>query len=188
MTVALIVFALLITFLILPLSAEISCNNGKISISVKLFIIPIFVYPKRNRIEEKKKENKLELSDRLNIANTLRKTIGKALRKFEISKLKLHFVSAGDDPYYIVTRYNNVNAIAGFLYPFVEPENRDIEIFTDFEAEKSALSAFLALKVKIYRLIVYAPGAALGIIKIINKRRKLKNGKQTKSGNADNHD
>lgn len=188
MIAALIIFAVLITFLLLPLSAEISCEEGKISISVKLFIIPIYLYPQRNRIEKKKKEKKLELSDRLNIANTLRKTLGKALKNFEIDKLRLRFISAGDDPYSIVTRYNSANAIAGFFYPFIDPEVSDIEIATDFEAEKTVFSALLRMKVKIFRLLAYAPGAAKGIIKIIIKRRKLENGKQTKSDNANNHD
>lgn len=179
MLLLLIFLALLIVFMILPICAEISCKDGKASVSVRLSKIPIYLYPKRNKSEKKKKEKKLELKDKLEIAKILRRTLKRVFHRFKLSKLKLRFISAGDDPYDVVMRYDNANAIAGFFYPFTATENRDIDIRTDFEAEKSEFSAFLELKIRIYQLVSISPDAAKILLKIFFKQRKMKVGKQT---------
>lgn len=179
MALFLIFLALLIVFMILPICAEISCKDGKASVSVRLSKIPIYLYPKRNKSEKKKKEKKLELKDKLEIAKILRRTLKRVFHRFKLSKLKLRFISAGDDPYDIVMRYNNANAIAGFFYPICDAENRDVVIRADFESERSEFSAILGLKIRIYQLFAVAPAAAMGILKIFIKQRKTKNGKQT---------
>lgn len=152
-----------------PLYAEISCENGKISASVMLLKLPIYLYPKRNKSRKKKKEKKLELNAGL---------IGKLLQSISLKMLRLRFISAGDDPYDAVMRYNCANAIAGFFYPFIDADKRDIEIKTDFEAKQSELSAFLKLKISIYKLLPAIP--------ILIKQRKTKHGKQIEQHNADN--
>ena len=134
-----------------------------------LLKLPIYLYPKRNKSRKKKKEKKLELNAEL---------IKKLMQSVTLKKLRFRFISAGDDPYDAVMKYSCINAIAGFFYPFVDADKRDIEIKTDFEAKKSSFSAYLELRIKTYKLLPAIP--------ILLKQRKKNHGKQIKQHNADN--
>lgn len=146
MAIPLIILAILIIML-LPLCAELNCENGKISASVTLFKIPIYLYPKRNKSTKKKNEKKHDA--KLRIAKTVLKTV----RSSSLTMLKLRFISAGDDPYDAVMKYSIANAIAGYFYLFINAENKDIVIKTDLNAQKSEFSAFMGLKIRLYKLV-----------------------------------
>ena len=179
MIAALIVSALFITILFLPFASELSYSPSGLHVSVKLFKIPIYIYPKRNKPEKKKSEKKLKLTDKLELAKIIFRAFKLSKQKIKTDTLKLRFISAGDDPYDVVMRYNSMNVIAGLFYPVIHPKNSDIVIRTDFEAGKSELSAYILLKIRFMHLLRAAPAAAIGIIKILIKQRTTANGKQT---------
>lgn len=179
MIAALIVSAFLITILFLPFASELSYSPSGLRVSVKLFKIPIYIYPKRNKPEKKKSEKKLKLKDKLELAKIIIRTLRRTKHNIETDTLKLRFISAGDDPYDVVMRYNSINAIAGLFYPVLHPKNSDIVIGADFEAEKSELSAFILLKIRFVHLLRSAPAAAVDILKLLIKQRTKANGKQT---------
>lgn len=94
--------------------------------------------------------------------------------KFHLYQLKIHFISAFDDPYRTAMIYGYVNAaIQAFGLP--QLRQSDVQLGVDFERDHCYIDGYVSVTIRIYyimKLIFCVVYGAIPILWRIRKRRK----------------
>ncbi len=210
---AIIVIAAIICILallcLIPITVELSTLSE--AFSFRLLVAHIKVLPKEKKSKPKaKKAAKSKNGKQSSIIDTLKrlglsfdewlsvikavlKMIGKIGSSVKVPDLMLHITLSDPDPFKTVMNYNYANAALNALMPSAEKvlkiKNRNINLSTDFESEKSRFELDTKLYVRVGSLLLAALTAAVRIIVILLKHRserKAKHGEQTQRADAVN--
>lgn len=169
----LIIPAFLALALLIPVGMDVSFDADGLRVCLRLWQKLIKLLPKKkqdNSLSGKnKKKQKLSFSEWQDIIKPALKLIG----KMELSTLKLHYISAGPDPYRAVSNYNKAYVLASSVYPFVRAENEDIVIRTDFDKSKSVLELYASVTTRLYRLFLSSDSLGLAVIKVYINRKVI---------------
>ena len=200
MLAVLIVLAVLALILSIPVSAEIFYDSDGLKVSLKIWFKLIKILPKKPETQNKsvtvkKKKFDFSFSEWLDIAGMTFNTVRRLTSKLNIGVLKLRYISAGDDPFEVVSRYNAVSAAVRTIYPLLNLKESEIKLECDFEAEKSDFAFSFEMKIRIFHLMFIAPATAYSMLKLLLRNRRkqrkgnseAKHGKQTQQHYADNN-
>lgn len=198
MLAVLIVLAVLSLILSIPVIAEVFYDSAGLKVTLKIWFKHIKILPKRPETQNKSAKPKklsFSFSEWIDIAGMTFNTLRRLTSKLNIGVLKLRYISAGDDPFEVVSRYNAMSAAVRTIYPFLNLKESDIKLGCDFEAEKSNFEFAFNLKIRIFHLMFIAPATAYSMLKLLLKNRRkqrkgnseAKNGKQTQQHYADNN-
>lgn len=152
------------------------------SIAVSLLWITKPLLPIKKKAKNKPKQSLNELYLSLNAAI---KAYNKIKKSIVIENINIYFISADDDPYTAVMKYNAANSFAFSLMTYLENcfnvKKHNINIDTDMTGNESIteLSAELSLR---FGHILYA--VSVYMLEMIKFGRRSKNGKQTKRNDA----
>ena len=182
-----LVLLLLAGALFTKTAVRISYDGKEIKIRLRIFGIPITVYPrkekptkekpKKKKKKNKNSEKKKSLSDQLkevtedakfsDYVEILRTVLTEFVGKFRIEGLMLHISVGGDDAMKIAMTYGSINAL---LYPIlgaVSAADRldrcDVQITPDFTAEKFCAEGDATFSVR----LIHGVTCLIKLIKIL---------------------
>lgn len=91
--------------------------------------------------------------------------------RFHLHRLKLHFISAFEDPYQTAMVYGYTNA-AVYGLGLSRLKQGDIQLAVDFQREKYYLDGYLSVTIKIYYIMKLVCCLIGGMVPILWRRRK----------------
>ena len=195
MIALIIVLAVLFLICIIPLgvSADYDKNGLKLFLKVAFFSISPDFSKKKPKEEKPKKEKKKKFNLGFGLAEWL-ETVKLALhalgsfgKRLYFERLRLLYICSTDDPYTTATRYNTVSTVLHTLVPLFEKKftvkNKDINIYTDFDSDKSVIEFGITVAVRVGWLLIIAFTAAIAFAKIyLRSRKKAKNERMASHG------
>lgn len=177
-----IIAALLAVLCMVSVGVSLSFYEGKLHLALKAWAKQIPVLPKEHDKSEKprktddsasnKKKKRLPFSfdDYVQIVRIVLKALNRLRRRLYFDRIRLKYIAAGADPYETVLRYSAVCAALDSLAPAFENavrvKEREIDISTDFDAEKTVFGFDFSLSIRIGSLLGLALLAALSLIKV----------------------
>ncbi len=125
-----------------------------------------------------------KLTDFLPLLDIGLKFLGSFRRKLRVNRLYLNLVMAGGDPCDLAVNYGKAWAAVGNLMPMLEKvfviKKRNVQVQCDFVAPATTIHARLDITITIGRVVgiavKYGILAVVELLKILNKRKKLKGG------------
>lgn len=184
LTAFLIVLAVIILIMLIPVGVVADYGNEGLKLSFKagfIRISPDFSKKKPKNDSKPKKKSKLDFSldEWVQTVKLALKTVGRLGRKIVFERIRILFVSSAPDPYDTAMRYNAVSAALHTLVPLFEQKftvrSRNIELFTDFDSEKSILEFGFTMTLRIGQILLLAFSAGASFLKIyLNRKRNLK--------------
>ncbi len=178
--IVMVVLVLLAILLALPIGAAVGYDNGSWSVYAQVWRARISLYPGKKREKTPKKQKtkkkkiptdqpavtKDEMLDGIEVAV---KSIKKL--KFRLHKLKLHFISAFEDPYDTAMIY--VYASAGVqALGLPSLKQADVQLAVDFEREQYYLDTYVSVTIRIYYIVKLLCCLAVGLMPVLWRRRK----------------
>lgn len=194
MKVLLIILAVLALLLYLPVGVDVGYTGGQVLLRVRAGALAFTVLPrkagkkkskkpkKQSPAEQKsgqpKEKRKLPVTkdDILDAAELLIRSIKKL--RFRVSRLKLHFVSAFDDPYNTAMVYGYVCAAVNALR-MDRVKGADIQLSADFMAEHWSADAACSITIRIWYMMKFVCSVLAGGIPILLRIRKRMKPKQS---------
>lgn len=177
--VLIIVLAVLALMLTVRVGADVSYDETGLRVYVRISRFTICLFPSKKEKQPKKKKPKRktkkkgkldvteeEVLDALSVAVRSVKKL-----RFRLYKLKLHFVSAFDDPYKTAIVYGYAEAL---LYGLGLPalKQSDIQLGMDFEKEACDIDGYLSVTIRIYYIVKLVVSLIVGMIPVLWHRRK----------------
>jgi len=179
-----IILVLLLLLLLIPVGVDAGYCEGTVRIMLRIASFTVTVYPtssskdkkakKRKKTNENKKQSipdvtKDEILDAVSVAVRSIKKL-----HFYLRKLKLHFISAFDDPYRTAMVYGYASAaVNAFALP--QLKQADIQLGVDFEREDCYIDGYVSVTIKIYYIMKLVCCLAIGMIPILwSRHRRLK--------------
>ena len=177
-----VILLLLLLLLLVPIGVDVRYCDGNMQIYLRIASFTFRLYPakdrekKQNKKTKKKKEktvgstipdlSKDEVLDAVNVAVRSVKQL-----RFQLHKVKLHFISAGSDPYRTAMLYGYVSAAVHAL-GLPQRKQADIQLGVDFERETFYLDGYLSVTIKIYYICKLLCCLIVGMVPILWSRRK----------------
>jgi len=178
-----VTLVVLVLLLLLPIGVDAGYCEGELRIYFRVGSFTFGIYPpkKENQKQDKKQNTKSEkkksfpdvTKDEVLDAVAVAVKSVKKLR-FRMHKLKLHFISAFDDPYQTAMVYGYVSAaVNAFALPAMK--RADVQLGVDFERETYYVDGYLSVTIKLYYIIKLLGYLVGGLIPILWRRwRRLK--------------
>ena len=176
-----IVLAVLILLLSLPIGGDIGYDQDGLRVYARVSRFTLCLYPfskekSKKQTSAKPKEKKTGKPDFTE--DEVLDAIGVAVRsvkklRFRLRRLKLHFVSAFDDPYETAVVYGYSEAIVNGL-GLTALKQSDIRLGMDFEKETCDVDGYLSVTIRVYYVMKLVLCLALGLLPILWRRRKRK--------------
>ena len=174
-----IVLVLLTVLLSVRIGGDIGYDENGLRVYARVSGYTVCLYPsakekkpkrKKSKRKEKKKGipdiTKEEIWDALGVAVQSVKKL-----RFRLRKLKLHFVSAFDDPYQTAVVYGYAEALIwGLGLPALKQS--DIHLAMDFEKESYEIDGYVSVAIRIYYILKLCLCLICGLIPILWRRRK----------------
>ena len=179
LNVLIIVLAVLALLLLVRVGVDVSYDKTGFRVYARVSRFTICMYPSQKETQPKKKKTKRksnkkgkldvteeEVLDALSVAVRSVKQL-----RFRLYKLKLHFVSAFDDPYKTAIVYGYAEAL---LYGLGLPalKQSDIQLGMDFEKEDCDIDGYLSVTIRIYYIMKLIACMVFGMLPIVWRRRK----------------
>jgi len=196
MTAVIIILAALLTIGLLPLGVSLSYDADGLKLSAVLGLFKKGMLPAEKKPEKPKKPKKHSsfslpeflTEDRWALIKLILELLARFRRRIYLEHFTLHYISAGDDPYEGVMRYNRVNAVLGSIAPLFEQvirvKRRDISLDIDFQSEKSIFELSFSLNIRIMRIIGLLILTLLSVLKL-RHRRRIENKTERKSSDGE---
>lgn len=101
--------------------------------------------------------------------------------RFQVRRLKLHFISAFPDPYDTAMAYGCANAAANALGLY-RVKHGDVRLSADFTGESPVIDAYLSITIRIYYLCKFGFTMVFGVLHLlICHRKRLKQEEKAKA-------
>lgn len=138
--------------------------------------------PKEGAEEQPKEKNPLDLDTIFALAKLGLKAAGSFRRKLRVELFRLVFIAGADDPYNTAMQYAYVNAALGSLRPLAERalqiKKRDVQVGTDFTADKPQIEARLTLTIRIGQIVAIGVAFGVGYLKFVLQKKKAAKAQQ----------
>lgn len=171
---------LLLLLLTVPVGADVGYNENGLRVFIRVWRFTFCVYPnapKENKKPKQKKQkektqsripdiNKDEVLDAISVAIRALKKL-----RFRLYRLKLHFISAFEDPYQTAMVYGYANAAVQAL-GLPNRKRTDVQLGVDFERESYYVDGYVSVTIRIYYIIKLCVCLVGGLIPILWRRRK----------------
>ncbi len=181
---------------VLPVGIRAIYDGEGLQVWFLLTRIPIPVYPRKKKDKpnkqqkpKKQKEDTAKSSSKLSggsvkdflpIVRSVFKLLSDFRRKLRIPLLQVHITLAGDDPADLALNHGRIWAAVGNVMPqlhrFFVIKKQDIQIFSDFTADKSLVFARLDLTITLGRLLYLAVRHGFVLLKDFLNILKLRKG------------
>lgn len=171
------IFALLLVILIIPVGVDLGYCEGEIRGYFRIASFTKKIYPKQSKKERQKKsaekKNKavpdVSKDEVLDAVEVVVRSIKKL--SFRLYKLKIHFVSAFEDPYRTAMVYGYANAaVQAFALP--QLKQSDIQLAVDFERDTCYLDGYISVTIRIYYILKFVCCVVIGAIPVLYRRHK----------------
>lgn len=179
LNVLIIVLAVLVLLLTVRIGADIGYDETGLRVYARISRFTVCLYPSKIEKQHKKKKTKRK-SDKKGKLDVTGEEVLEALSvavrsvkklRFHLYKLKLHFVSAFDDPYKTAIVYGYAEAlIYGLGLPALK--QTDIALSMDFEKEACDIDGYLSVTIRIYYIMKLLVCLMFGMLPIVWRRRK----------------
>ena len=177
--ILMIVLVLLALVLTVRIGGDISYDEAVLRVYARVSRFTICLYPsqkekpqkKSKKPKAKKKTGKPDITE-----DEVLDAIGVAVRsvkklRFRLGRLKLHFLSAFDDPYKTAIVYGYTEALVhGLGLPLLKQS--DIRLGMDFEKDACEAEGYLSVTIRIYYILKLAVCLLWGMLPILWRRRK----------------
>lgn len=193
-----VIAAVVILLLCLPVGVDAGYCDKQLTLRLRLGAVTIGLYPTKPKKRRKKKQEPqpeavsgetppapqktlpdVTKEEVLAAGRLLLRSVQKL--KFRIRRLKLHFVSAFEDPYTTAMVYGYANAGVSALQ-LQRIKGADIRLGADFSATQCQLDGEISVTIRIWYLMKFAGLLLAGGGKLFLQRRKRI--KATNLGNA----
>jgi len=182
-----IVLILLVIFLLIPVGMDIGYYEEELRVWIRAACFTFKIYPQSSKKEKKEpKQKKKDRNKKRTFPNVTKDEIldliGVAVKsvkklKFHLHKLKLHFISAFEDPYQTAMVYGYASAaVNAFALP--QMKQSDIQLGVDFQREEIYVDGYLSVTIKIYYILKLVCCLVGGVIPILWHRHQRLNGKE----------
>lgn len=196
---ALLGLLILLNLLRVGVSAGYEAQALSVSARVGPLTIPVWPRPPESETKKPKKEKppkepkeeaaaqpeekKLpDLDTMLALAKLALKAVGAFRRKLRVELFRLVFIAGADDPYNTAMQYAYVNAALGSLRPLAERalqiKKRDVQVGTDFTADKPQIEARLTLTIRIGQIVAIGAVFGVGYLKFVLQKKKAAKAQQ----------
>lgn len=196
---ALLGLLILLNLLRVGVSAGYEAQALSVSARVGPLTIPVWPRPPESETKKQKKEKppkepkeeagaqpeekKLpDLDTMLALAKLALKAVGSFRRKLRVELFRLVFIAGADDPYNTAMQYAYVNAALGSLRPLAERalqiKKRDVQVGTDFTADKPQIEARLTLTIRIGQIVAIGAVFGVGYFKFVLQKKKAAKAQQ----------
>ena len=177
LTVLIVIVLLLVLLLCLPVGVDVSFCEGVLRTYLRVGSFTFCVYPHKTTSPKTKTANEQETlslpdctkDEVLDGIGVLVRAIKKL--KFHLHKLKLHFISAFDDPYNTAMCYGYASAAASAL-GLTALKQSDVQLGVDFEREHYYFDGYVSITIRIYYIMKFVGCVIWGGIPIILRRQK----------------
>ncbi len=178
--VLMIVLAVLALLLTIRIGADVGYDETGLRVYARVSRFTVCLYPSGKEKVKKKPKKQRHKTGKTGKPDITEDEVLDAIRvavrsvkklRFRLYKLKLHFVSAFDDPYKTAIVYGYAEAL---IYGLGLPQLKqsDIQLGMDFEKEACAVDGYLSVTIRIYYIMKLAVCLICGCIPILWRRRK----------------
>lgn len=180
---------MILLFLSVRVGVDAAYHEGQTTLFIRVSRFTVCIYPRKKKSapKQKKETDKTKAKKRSNLTkDEVLDGIEVAVRavrklRFHLYKLKLHFISAFDDPYRTAMVYGYVNAaVQAFALP--QLRQSDIQLGVDFEREHYYIDGYVSVTIRVYYIIKLICCVACGAVPLLWRIRKRL--KETKSSGA----
>ena len=179
LNVLIIVLVLLALLLTVRIGADIGYDETGLRVYARVSRFTVCLYPRSQKKPNKRKKSKNktkktgkpditedEVVDALRVAV---RAVGKL--RFRLRRLKLHFISAFDDPYQTAVVYGYAEALLwGLGLPALKQS--DIQLGMDFERERYSIDGYLSVTIRIYYILKLCLCLSIGLVPILWRRNQ----------------
>ena len=193
-----VIAVVVILLLCLPVGVDAGYCDGQLTIRLRLGAVTIGLYPTKPKKRRQKKQEPQPEAESVEEPPAKKRTMpdvtkeeilaaGRLLLrsiqklKFRIRRLKLHFVSAFEDPYTTAMVYGYANAGVSALQ-LQRIKGADIQLGVDFSATQCWVDGEISVTIRIWYLMKFAVLLLVGGGKLFLQRKKRI--KATNMGNA----
>lgn len=176
MPVLLILLALLLLLLITPVGAHVSYRQ-ELLVRMRFGFLRLTVYPPKKKDKPKKEKKPKAPAGKPErpkptveqiiysvekLWPALKGALGRTRRRIRIDPLKADVVFAGEDPADVAILYSKVQGLVSGLMPVIKElltiKNSRITLATDYEAEKTDLTAEIGVRILVWDIFVIGFG------------------------------
>lgn len=196
---ALLGLLILLNLLRVGVSAGYEAQALSVSARIGPLTIPVLPKPPESKPKKPKKEKPPKAAEKepeeqtkekkwpdpetiFVLARLALKAAGAFRRKLQVELFRLVFIAGADDPYNTAMQYAYVNAALGSLRPLAERalhiKKRDVQVSTDFTADKPQIEARLTLTIRIGQIVAIGIVFGVGYLKFMLHKKKAAKAQQ----------
>lgn len=181
LNVLIIVSALLFLILLIPVGIDIGYSEGNLRVMIRAAWFTFKIYPSKskqkkkvNQTKQTKEQKKRSFPDvtKDEVLDTLTVAVSAVKKlRFHLYKLKLHFVSAFEDPYRTAMVYGYASAAVN-AFALSNLKQADVQLGVDFERENCYVDGYLSVTIKIYYIMKLVCCLGIGVGPVLWRRHR----------------
>ena len=170
--------ALLLLVLCLRVGVDVGYDEGGIRVLLRISRWTFCLFPrektkpkKQRKTKENKKQGKLDITkdEILDAISVLVRAVKKL--RFQLYRLRVHFISAFGDPYRTAMMYGYASAGVQAL-GLTQMKQADVQLAVDFERESYYVDGYISVTVRVFYMMKLCVCLVAGMIPILLRRRK----------------